>query len=145
MAFDNTKGQTRAPALDGHVSNIAANLQLIADMGYGAVAVAAVQGDGSLKVVADARPMTAVAALAASRVGKKLSESDESEAYEALRSGQPVQGSRRRITRGIAYTTSAYPVRVPPQAVIVRDLAQQVAEAPGQDGVGLHECRAGAH
>jgi two-component sensor histidine kinase len=115
-----------------HLANIADNLQLIADMGYGDVALAVAQPDGTLVVAADARPMTAVAALAATRVGRTLSRAEEIEAYAALDSAQPVMGEQRRITRGISYATSAYPVGDPPYAVILRDLAQQVVEAPGK-------------
>lgn len=132
MAFNDSSTKTAVGSADEHVSNIAANLQLIADMGYGDAAVAVDDGHGVLTVLSDARPMTAVAALASSRVGRILDSSDEAEAYEALRSGAPVRGAQRRITRGISYATSAYPVGEPPRAVILRDLAQQVVEAPGK-------------
>jgi len=115
-----------------HLHNIAENLQLVADMGYGDVALAVPRDDGKLEVTADARPMTAVAALAASRVGRALKQDDELEAYQAFESGEPVMGEQRRITRGISYATAAYPVGEPPHAVIIRDVAQQVIEAPGK-------------
>ena len=51
--------------------------------------------------------MTAVAAIAASRIGRVLDPADEPEAYSALETGDPVSGARRRITRGISYATSA--------------------------------------
>ena len=35
------------------------------------------------------------------------------------------------MTRGITYSTSAYPIGDPAVAVVVRDLAEQVVEAPG--------------
>jgi two-component sensor histidine kinase len=113
-----------------HLLNIATNLQLIADLGYADVALAIAGADGSAMVVADARPMTAVAAVAGSRVGKPLP-ADEQEAYLALRTGAPVAGQRRRTTRGIQYTTAALPVGQPPTGVLLRDLTQQVADAPG--------------
>jgi two-component sensor histidine kinase len=114
-----------------HLVNVAANLQFVADLGYGDVALALAAPDGSALVVADARPMTAVAAVAASRVGKSLSASEEPEAYRALREGVTVAGDRRRTTRGIQYATSAYPVGDPVIGVLVRDLTAQVADAPG--------------
>jgi two-component sensor histidine kinase/PAS domain-containing protein len=114
-----------------HLANVAANLQFVADLGYGDVALAVGAPDGAALVVADARPMTAVAAVAASRVGKTLSAHDESEAYRALREGAPVAGERRRTTRGIQYATSAYPISVPPIGVLIRDLTAQVADDPG--------------
>jgi hypothetical protein len=61
----------RTPA-QAHLENVAANLQLVADMGYGDVALAESGADRSLRVVADARPNTAVAAIATSRVGRVL-------------------------------------------------------------------------
>lgn len=114
-----------------HLENITANLQLVADLGYGDVALAVRASDGAARVIADARPMTAVAAVAFSRVGRSLSAHDEPEAYRALREGAVVHGERRRTTRGITYLTSAFPVGEPPVAVLVRDLTQQVVEAPG--------------
>ncbi|MDO8964585.1 MAG: histidine kinase N-terminal domain-containing protein [Coriobacteriia bacterium] len=118
-------------ALQEHLANVAENLQLVADMGYGDVALAVRSPDGAARVVADARPMTAVAAVAFSRVGRTLSAHDEPEAYRALREGIVVLGERRRTTRGITYATSAYPVGNPILGVLVRDLTLQVVDAPG--------------
>jgi two-component sensor histidine kinase len=87
--------------------------------------------DGGALVAADARPMTAVAAVAATRAGRTLSAHEEPEVYRALREGAVVQGTRRRTTRGIQYVTSAYPIGAPAIAVLVRDLALQVADSPG--------------
>jgi len=115
-----------------HLANVIANLQLVADMGYGDVALALPGRDGALKVAADARPNTAVAPFASTRVGRELSRADEPEAYEALESGQPVGGARRRVARGISYSTAAWPIGSPkPFAIVVRDLAEQVAESSG--------------
>jgi two-component sensor histidine kinase len=126
----------RQPAGDQrrtHLDNVAGNLQLVADMGYGDVALATPGPRGVLAVVADARPMTAVAAVAQSRVGAALAADDEPEAYRALGLGEVVVGERRRTTRGISYVTHAYPIGPPgaPYGVLIRDLTQQVAEAPG--------------
>lgn len=118
-------------AARAHLTNVAANLQLVADLGYGDVALAVAAPDGAALVVADARPMTAVAAVAATRVGKTLSAHDEPEAYEALREGVRVAGERRRTTRGIQYVTSAHPIGDPVTGVLLRDVTLQVAEAPG--------------
>jgi len=46
---------------------VSANLQLIADLGYGDVALAIVDERGDLTVVADARPSTAVDPFVSSR------------------------------------------------------------------------------
>jgi MFS family permease len=130
--------------VERHLANIADNLQLIADLGYGDVALAAVAPDRALVVVADARPVTAVAALAASRVGETLAPDAELEAYRALETGEHQHGERRRITRGISYTTSACPIGPPdaPYAVAVRNVAEQVLEAPGTHGDAVHAgCR----
>lgn len=120
--------------VEAHLQNVAANLQLVADMGYGDAALAVSRPDGSLSVVADARPMTAVPAVAVSRVGCTLGRGDEVEAYEALCSGRVVRGTRWRSTRGLTYATIAYPVGPleSPVAVVVRDVTQQVDEAPGK-------------
>jgi two-component sensor histidine kinase len=129
--------QDRPPARDGrraHLDNLAGNLQLVADMGYGDVALTTPDRGGGLVVVADARPMTAVAAVAHSRIGTTLSRDDEPEVYRALADRGPVAGIRRRTTRGISYVTHAYPVgsSSAPYGVLVRDVTQQVAEAPGK-------------
>jgi two-component sensor histidine kinase len=114
-----------------HLDNVARNLQFVADLGYGDVALAVRTPQGALAVVADARPMTAVAAVATSRVGKTLAAHDEPEAYRALQADEVVAGDRRRTTRGIQYVTSAHPIGVPVFAVIIRDLTQQVVDSPG--------------
>jgi two-component sensor histidine kinase len=114
-----------------HLDNVARNLQFVADLGYGDVALAVRTPQGSLAVLADARPMTAVAAVATTRAGKTLSAHDEPEAYRALQAGEAVSGERRRTTRGIQFVTSAYPIGLPAFAVIIRDLTQQVVDAPG--------------
>jgi two-component sensor histidine kinase len=115
-----------------HLDNVIANLQLVADMGYGDVALAAPDVSGTLAVVADARPNTAIAPFASSRAGRTLSREAEPEAYRALDSGQRVQGDRRRVARGISYATSAWPIgKGKAFAVVVLDLAEQVAEAAG--------------
>lgn len=120
--------------VDRHLANVAANLQLVADLGYSDVALAVPVTGAPLRVAADARPMTAIAAIASSRVNKTLRHEDEPEAYAAFRDGRVVVGERRRTTRGISYTTTAYPVgpRKDPYGVIVRDVAVQVAESPGR-------------
>lgn len=116
-----------------HLENVAGNLQFVADLGYGDVALALPTPDGLL-VVADARPMTAVAAVATSRVGQLLEAGSELEAYRVLDEGGIVHGERRRTMRGYSYSTSAYAVGrgERPYGVLVRDLSQYVAEAPGK-------------
>lgn len=65
-----TLGLSR-PVLD-HLENVAANLQLIADLWYGDAALAAVNRSGVLAVLADARPSTAADPIADSRAGLVL-------------------------------------------------------------------------
>jgi two-component sensor histidine kinase len=116
-----------------HLDNVADNLQLLADLGYGHVALAVTDGDGGLTVIAEARPSTAVTPHVAARVGQVLEPAAEPEAYEALGSGRAVKGDRGRGAHSVKYSTSAYPVGDgPPYAVVVRDVAQQVAAAPGR-------------
>lgn len=119
------------PEVREHLANVAANLQLLADLGYGTVSLA-LRTDGGLSVLAEARPMTAVPVVAASRVGRSLSPADEPEAFEALVADGPVIGVRRRTTRGMKYATEAYPVGDPPFAVVLRDVTDAVVEAPGK-------------
>jgi two-component sensor histidine kinase len=133
MGIGSSSSGVVEPGRQAHLDNVAGNLQLIADMGYGDVALAVHAPDGALHVVADARPMTAVAAVAHSRAGRTLSAHDEPEAYRALREGTTVVGDRRRTTRGISYVTHAYPIGPSGglYGVLIRDLTQMVAEAPG--------------
>ena len=121
------------PAVRTHVENVAANLQLTADLGYGDVTLL-VPHNGGLLVVADARPMTAMSAVALSRVGQVVDRSDEPEAYDALETGAPACSVRRRVRRGISFTSTGYPIGPArsPYAVAVRHVAQPVAEAPGK-------------
>lgn len=134
MPIDQRTSAPDASDVERHLANIAANLQLIADLGYGDVALAIGTESATLKVVADARPMTALAAVASSRVGHTLRHDDEPEAYQAFATGAAVEGTRRRTTRGITYITLTYPVGPPdaPYGVIVRDLAAPAMEAPGK-------------
>jgi len=116
-----------------HLANVADNLQLLADLGYGHVSLAVAGDDGTLTVVGEARPSTAVTPHVATRAGQLLERAAEPEAFEALASGRPVKGDRGRSSGSIKYTTSAYPIgEGEPFAVVVRDLAQQVAAAPGR-------------
>lgn len=122
------------PLQRDHIVNVAANLQLAADLGYGDVALLVPCANGGLCVFADARPMTAAAAMPVTRVGESVARIDEPEAYDALETGMPACGTRRRTRRGIAFTSTGYPVGPGerPYAVIVRHVGQAVAEAPGK-------------
>ena len=115
-----------------HLANVAANLQMLADLGYGTVSLAYSPAPDALDVLAEARPMTAIPAVASSRVGRRLTAEDEPEAFEALAAEGPVIGMRRRTTRGLKYATEAYPIGARPYAVVLRDLTEQVVEAPGK-------------
>lgn len=129
---DNELIEILPPSARTHLANVAANLQLIADMGYGDVALAIMREDGMLVVAADARPATAVAPFGSSRVGRTLRAEDELEAYEAVAQRRAVHGEPRRVVRGIKYSTTAWPVnRTQVQAVVLRNLAQQVVESSG--------------
>lgn len=122
------------PAAAEHVHNVAQNLQLVADLGYGDVVLLVPNEDGQLEIVADVRPMTAAAAVPVSRVGGTVDRNEEPEAYDALDFGLTVCGSRCRIRRGVEFTSTAYPVGPSsrPYAVVVRYLGKSVAEAPGK-------------
>ena len=110
-----------------HLESISANLQLVADLGYGDAALAWHEEDGSLTVLADARPATAADPVPFSRGGDRLSAEDEPEAYEALARRQPVLGTVRRGADGASRATDAYPVGVErPYAVILRTYGGQI-------------------
>ena len=117
-----------------HVENVSANLQLTADLGYGDVSLLVPDADSQLVVIADARPMTAVSAVPVTRVGQSVPREEEPEAYDALATGMPACGLRRRTRRGISFTSTGYPVGggERPYAVAVRHVGQAVAEAPGK-------------
>jgi two-component sensor histidine kinase len=114
-----------------HLNNVADNLQLIADLAYGDVALCLPRPDGSLEVAADARPNTALAPVASTRVGRTLDPAEEPAAYESFREARAVTDLRRRVSRGIKYGTAAFPIGRPVLGVVVRDLAEQVSDAPG--------------
>ncbi len=131
----NTQALARLPlTARAHVRNVANNLQLAADLGYGDVTLLVPADAGELLVIADARPMTAAAAMPVSRIGHTVPIAEEPEAYDAFASGSPACGSRRRARRGIAFTSTAYPIGPgqKPYAVVVRHVGQAVAEAPGK-------------
>jgi two-component sensor histidine kinase len=116
-----------------HLANVADNLQFVADLGYGALALAVPNADDVLVVFAEARPNTAVAPRAESRTGSQLVREREPEAYAALEGRQIVEGERLSAVRDLPYKTAAYPVGTPdPFAVIIRDRACQVTAAPGR-------------
>ncbi|MBN2247400.1 MAG: histidine kinase N-terminal domain-containing protein [Coriobacteriia bacterium] len=128
-----TLPDTLDPVSRAHVENVAANLQLTADLGYGDVTLL-VPLDGRLLVVADARPMTAMSAVPVTRLGQSVDRTEEPEAYDALETGAPACSVKRRVRKGIAFTATGYPIGPPdrPYAVAVRHVAQPVAEAPGK-------------
>lgn len=116
-----------------HLANVAANLQLIADLGYGDVALAIADERGDLTVVADARPSTAVDPFASSRVGRVLPRSEEPEAYSAYEGGLRGEGPTRRVARGIRYVSEAHPIGAPnPVGTVVRTYGEHVEATPSR-------------
>ena len=116
-----------------HLGNVADNLQLIADLGYGDVALAvagagvrargprgraAQHGHRPLRVVARRRRALARRGARGVRGG---------------RGGPSRRRGRRRAARGIRYRTEAYPIGAGrPFAVVLRDVGEQVEDAPGR-------------
>lgn len=128
----NTHNSAARAEVDTHLANIADNLQLIADLGYGDVALCVPGTNGLLTVHGDARPNTAVAPIPSSRAGQTLRHQDEPEAYEALGTGAVIEGTVTRVARGIKYLTSAFPVGGDqPYAIVIRHLAEQISETSG--------------
>lgn len=118
---------------EAHLANVAANLQLVADLAYADAALLVPGEGGTLVVAADAHPATAIAPIATSRVGEALEEAREPEAYAAHTRCETIEGSESRVARGITYDTAAFPVgaECPAAGVIVRHRARQVTSAPG--------------
>ncbi len=123
----------RKSTVDVHLDNIASNLQLIADLAYADVALAVPREDGTLSIVADAHPATAIAPIGSSRVGVILDPEDEPEAYAAFRTCEPASDMERRVARGITFDSAATPVggQCPPTGVVVRYRARQVVLSSG--------------
>jgi two-component system, sensor histidine kinase PdtaS len=116
----------------GHLANVVDNLQLIADLGYGDVALVVPDKAGGLVVVADCRPSTAATPFAASRVGRALTPAGSPEAFAAIDRAAPVEGDGTRLSHDVSYATVAYPIGAPaPFAAVVRSLAQHAESAPG--------------
>lgn len=110
-----------------HLANVADNLQLVADLGYGDAALAVPDELGELMAIADARPSTAADPIPATRVGDILARDDEPEAYRAIAGGHPVLGAGRRIKGGVAGSTDAYPLGTgKPYAVVLRTYGEQI-------------------
>jgi two-component sensor histidine kinase len=113
-----------------HLGNVADNLQLVADLSFADVALLVPEGD-SWRVVADARPATAVPPFPASRAGSLLAGDECPECRTALELGRPVAGDGMRRARGANYTTLAWPLGVPVAfAAVVRSRSER-ASAPG--------------
>lgn len=133
--MDNSLTARFGESTRAHFDNIASNLQLVADFAYADVALAVADADDVLTIVADARPVTAIAPFPASRVGAVLSRADETEAYAALERGGVAEPDRVRTSRGITYVSTGIPVRArnPERTVgvILHSIARQVTETPG--------------
>lgn len=116
-----------------HLENVAANLQLVADLGYGDAALAVAGDDGLLVVVADARPSTAVDPFPGSRVGAVLTRREEPEAYTVLEGERRARGLSRRVARGIFYGTEAHAIGTPrPTAAVLRTFAEHLDANPSR-------------
>jgi two-component sensor histidine kinase len=126
MTFGDLTSGLTGPTRD-HLGNVAGNLQLIADLGYGDAALAVLRADGDLIAIADARPSTAADPIPATRVGKALARDAEPEAYGAVELGRPTLGMSRRVRGGVTRSTDAYPVGSPrPYGVILRTYGEQI-------------------
>ena len=118
--------------IEVHLANVADNLQLIADLSYGDVALAVPGPNGELVVRVDARPSTAMAPFASSRAGCRLAPEQEPEAYAAW-NGRPAASGGPPVARDPAFTVTAFPVGRPtPCGVVVCSLAEQVGVSPGR-------------
>jgi two-component system, sensor histidine kinase PdtaS len=131
--MSNTRMAALPQAQREHLTNVSDNLQLVADLGYGDAALAVAGKGPELTVLADARPSTAVDPFPGSRVGSVLSRDGEPEAYAALEGAKRVSGGGRRVVRGIAYTTEAYPIGASATiAVVLRTYGEHAAASPSR-------------
>ena len=128
-----------------HLANVVDNLQLIADMGYGDVALVWPIGRRA-RVVADAGPTRRSTPFGSTRVGRALARDDEPEAYLALHGGSPVDGGPRaespttsRTRRPRSRSASRSPLR--PSFAVSPGIAESV---PGAMEKRLHARRRGA-
>lgn len=122
-----------------HLINIANNLSLIADLGYGSMSLALIKQD-KLIVVAARRTTTAIGPEVKQRVGQALPMS-EAEAYEAFETAKVAHSNRVRSVHDkekdivINYVTIAHPVfdgEDEVVGVLLRDVAQAQHDAPGR-------------
>lgn len=125
--------------MNDHLRNVADNLALIADLGYGSMTLALLRG-GKLHVVAARRTTTAIGPEVKQRVGAVLPK-EELEAYEAVNSATTVQGKRLRVFHDadknidISFFTSAHPlynVHGTLIGLLVRDVASAQHDTPGR-------------
>ena len=131
MATSDSAAAT-AEATEVHLGNVADNLQLVADLSYGDVALAVPGPTGELVVRADARPSTAMAPFPASRAGCRLAPGQEPEAYAALR-GRVAESDGPRPASDPKFSVTAFPIGLSaPCGVVVCSLAEQVAVSPGR-------------
>ena len=113
-----------------HLGNVADNLQLVADLSFADVALVLADGD-AWRVLADARPATAVPPFPAPRAGSSLANDECPECRTALELGRPVAGDGMRRARGVNYTTLAWPIGSRAAfAAAVRSRSER-ASAPG--------------
>ena len=122
-----------------HLRNVADNLALIADLGYGSITLALLRDD-QLHVVAARRTTTAIGPEVKQRVGAVLSP-EEVEAYEAVKGNVIVHGTRQRTIHDkdkqidVTYFTSAHPLYDEQGALkgaLIRDVAAAQHDAPGR-------------
>ena len=132
MVTSDSAAAATVEANEAHLANVADNLQLVADLSYGDVALAVPEPNGELVVRADARPSTAMAPFAASRAGCRLAAEEEPEAYAALR-GRAAESNGPRPASDPKFSVTAFPIGRPtPCGVVVCSLAEQVAVSPGR-------------
>jgi two-component sensor histidine kinase len=117
------------------VENVAANLQLLADMGYADVTLYCLsRTPGEIVAVAEARPATAGSLKPDSDLGVPRPAASRAAVDKAFSTQAPAHGLRATRVRGLSVSELAVPVRHAGEviAVILRELNQSLVKRAGE-------------
>ncbi len=115
----------------GHIANVRANLQLIADFSCAAMTLFVPSTEG-LRVEDSVRPTTCARYTPLRQIGSIADASKDAEVYECLGGGKDVLGVNKGGKGSAAFVSCAYPVgRCPLYGVLVRDMPVDISYEPG--------------
>lgn len=132
LFMDDTYSTYGETSSEQHLQNIAANLALIADLGYASVSLIVREGD-QLRVMDAVRTTAAIGPEIVHLVGATVTEPHPL-IQQALSTGRPAESSTIEDRDGIQFVTSAQPVMAgsTPIGVLLRETALSAHEAPGR-------------